>query len=155
MPVHRALVYVGSKLVLRPVPKTRKSNRLVELAPVAVEFLRAYRARRVAHRLAVGERYDTAADFVFADPNGAPLKLATTSRAFIRLQASAGLPRITLHGLRHSFATLGLLAGVPVKVISEMLGHSSAAVTESLNLHVTPGMKTDATNTIAKLIARQ
>ena len=48
---------------------------------------------------------------------------------------------MTLHGLRHSWATLALLDGIPTKVVSEILGHSSTRVTEDVYQHVTPGCR--------------
>ena len=74
------------------------------------------------------------------------------SRTFLRLQTDAKLPRLTLHGLRHSFATVGLLAGIDTKLVSEVLGHANTSITADLYQHVTPGQKADAMNTIADLI---
>ena len=51
-----------------------------------------------------------------------------------------GLPRIRLHDTRHTAATLMLAAGVPVKVVSEMLGHASISITLDVYAHVLPGM---------------
>ncbi len=65
-----------------------------------------------------------------------------------------GLPKITLHGLRHSWASLALLDGIPSKVVAEVLGHSSTAVTENVYMHVTPGMQADATARVAALLRR-
>ena len=48
---------------------------------------------------------------------------------------STGLPRLTLHGPRHTFATVGLDAGVDVLYVAEMLGHSSPAITQSIYQH--------------------
>ena len=64
---------------------------------------------------------------------------------------AAGLPRITLHGLRHSYATAALKAGVPVKII-ERLGHAAVAITLDIYSHVIPGMDELAAHTIAGLI---
>jgi integrase len=73
---------------------------------------------------------------VFADEIGDPLDPPTVSATFGRLVRAAGLPRITLHGARHSFATVALEAGVDVLYVSEILGHSSPAVTQSVYQHV-------------------
>ena len=89
---------------------------------------------------------------MFAHVDGTPLNPATVSRAFDGLVKSAGLPKITLHGLRHTFATLALLDGIPSKVVAEVLGHSSTRVTEDTYQHVTPEMKADATTRVAALV---
>src|SRR5439155_1349940 len=61
----------------------------------------------------------------------------------ISVQKSS-LPRIRLHDLRHTHATILLKAGIPVKVVSERLGHSSPAFTMAVYQHVLPGMQADA-----------
>ena len=81
-----------------------------------------------------------------------PLNPATVSRRFERLVKEAGVPRITLHGTRHTWATLALLEGIPAKVVAEVLGHSSTQVTLYIYSHVTPGMQSDATSCVANLL---
>ena len=62
------------------------------------------------------------------------------SDTFDRRVKSIGLKKIRLHDLRHTWATLALGVGVPVKVVSEVLGHSSPAFTLDVYSHVTPVM---------------
>jgi integrase len=52
---------------------------------------------------------------------------------------AAGVPVIQFHDLRHTFATLALAARVPVKVVSEMLGHKSVKLTLDVYAHSLPG----------------
>ncbi|MGH2732604.1 MAG: tyrosine-type recombinase/integrase [Actinomycetota bacterium] len=59
---------------------------------------------------------------------------------FERQAQAAGLPRIRLHDLRHTYATLSLKAGVPSKIVSARLGHASTGITEDIYQHVTPQM---------------
>ncbi|MGO9343404.1 MAG: tyrosine-type recombinase/integrase [Acidimicrobiales bacterium] len=66
------------------------------------------------------------------------------SDRFERLVASAGLRRIRLHDCRHTAASLMLASGVPVKVVSELLGHSSPTITLSIYAHTLPGMAHEA-----------
>lgn len=148
--VRRTLAYVGTRPVLS-APKTARSRRLVVLPPDTVAALRAHRARQLEERLAAGVDYDDRG-LAFCDPHGRPLSPATVSRRFERLAREAGLPRLTLHGLRHTFATLALRAGIPSKVVAEVLGHASARTTEDIYTHVTPGMQADATARVAGLI---
>ena len=65
------------------------------------------------------------------------------------------LPRIRLHDLRHTWATLALQAGVHPKVVSERLGHAGIAITLDVYSHVTPDMQADAAATVAALLARR
>jgi integrase len=62
------------------------------------------------------------------------------------------LPRIRLHDLRHTHATLLLAAGEPVKVVSERLGHASATITLTVYQHVHPGMGRQAADRYAELL---
>lgn len=76
----------------------------------------------------------------------------TLSQAFERAVAGTTLPRISLHDLRHTHATLLLKAGVPLKVVSERLGHSSPAFTMATYQHILPGMQAEAADTFAALL---
>lgn len=60
---------------------------------------------------------------------------------FVPLLRSAGLPRIRLHDLRHTAATLLLARGIHPKIVSEMLGHTTVGITLDLYSHVTPTMQ--------------
>jgi integrase len=65
---------------------------------------------------------------------------------------AAGLPRIRLHDVRHSYATAALAAGVPPKVISQRLGHATIAITMDTYSHVIPSLDEQAAETVARLI---
>jgi integrase len=73
-------------------------------------------------------------------------------REFAKLINAAGVKTIRFHGLRHTAATLALLAGVPVKVVSERLGHSKTSITLDLYSHVVPGMGKDAAAAVGSLL---
>ena len=148
--VRQTLAYVGTEAVLSE-PKTAKSRRLVVLAPVTVAALRSHRARQAEELLAVGVGASDGG-LVFTHVDGSPLNPATVSRRFDRLVKEAEVPKITLHGTCHTWATLALLEGIPAKVVAEVLGHSSTQVTLDVYSHVTPGMQSDATSRVANLL---
>ena len=91
-------------------------------------------------------------DSVFASPDGRPVHPHLLSQAFDRLVGRACVPRIRLHDLRHTHATLMLKAGVPIKVVSERLGHSTPAFTMTTYQHVLPGMQRDAAALFGRLL---
>jgi integrase len=66
--------------------------------------------------------------------------------------AKADLPKIRLHDLRHTHATIAVKAGIPVKVISERLGHETSAFTMKQYAHVIPGMQAEAARAIARTV---
>jgi integrase len=72
----------------------------------------------------------------------------------VRFVQRLGLPYIRVHDLRHTAATLLLLQGVPVKVVSEMLGHASVTITMNLYMHVLPSMQRAAAEAMEALFAR-
>jgi integrase len=71
---------------------------------------------------------------------------------FERLAHQAGLPKIRLHDVRHSYASAALAAGIPAKIISERLGHANIMITMDTYSHVLPGMDAEAATTVARLI---
>lgn len=106
---------------------------------------RLQKEARMAHRLAWEEN-----DFVFANEIGRPIEATNlVSRSFQPLLRRAGLPRIRFHDLRHTAATLLLGGGeagggIHPKIVSEMLGHSSIAITLDIYSHVIPTMQRQA-----------
>ena len=128
--------------------KTRAGVRSLALDPDTLAALHAYLDRWAEERRLFGQ--DTQLLFVW--PNGQPLHPDTITSLFHKHCAAAGLPRIRLHDVRHSYATAALLAGVPAKVISERLGHATAAFTLQTYAHVIPGMDEEAANSVAALI---
>jgi integrase len=82
--------------------------------------------------------------YVFTQAIGAPIDPDMVSKDFPELVKRAGLPHLTLHGLRHANATLFQVAGVSPKVVSERLGHSNIAITMDTYSHVIPGMQEEA-----------
>ena len=77
---------------------------------------------------------------MFVQADGSPIHPDVLSNTFVRLVKASGVRKIRLHDLRHTWATLALEVGVPVKVVSEVLGHSSPAFTLDVYSHVTPVM---------------
>jgi integrase len=140
--VRRTLVAVGGKPAFS-TPKTERSRRVVALDEGTVAVLRAHRTRQLEERLAIGPGYQDDG-LVFCTVSGAVLHPDNVTNTFDRQVKAAKLPRIRLHDLRHTAATLLLEAGVPLKVVSERFGHSSIAITGDLYQHVTEHMQTDA-----------
>jgi Phage integrase family len=82
----------------------------------------------------------------------APHPPGAVSRWFEQHARAAGLPKIRLHDVRHSYATAALAAGVPAKVVSERLGHATIAITMDTYSHVLPGLDELAAGAVARLI---
>lgn len=147
--VRQALVSVAYELVMS-TPKNHRA-RVIDLDAGTVDQLRQHQKRQALERAEWGVDYDDR-DLVFCKENGEPLHPQTYSQAFERLVARSALPRIRLHDLRHTHATIALAAGIPPKVISERLGHESPAFTLKQYAHVIPGMQAEAAAQIASLV---
>jgi integrase len=132
-------------------PKTAKGKRSIALDPATVAALREHRARQAEERLLVGPLWQDSG-LVFTWGDGRELHPERFTRWFYRLTREAGLPKIRLHDVRHSYATAALVAGVPAKVVSERLGHANIAITMDTYSHVLPGMDEGAAATVASLI---
>ena len=122
--------------------KTTNSRRTIDLDPRTVAVLRSWRRQQLEQKLATGRRGDD--EFVFTRLDGGPIHPDLFSQSWERMVRASNHRRLRLHDLRHTHASILLKAGVPVKVVSERLGHSSPAFTMTVYQHVLPGMQADA-----------
>jgi integrase len=143
--VTKTLEEEDSVLRIKP-PKTAKGRRRVDLPDFVVELLAAHKERKIAENRADAP--------VFSDSRGGYLRRSNVrKRSFHPLIAKAGVPTIRFHDLRHTAATLLLLAGVHPKIVSERLGHASVEITLNTYSHVLPTMQRDAANHIERLLS--
>ena len=120
-------------------PKNGK-GRFISLTQRAVEALKAHRAAQNVERLKAGSLWQDNG-LVFCTYGGRPLDSHNVSRtSFKPLLERAGLPNIRFHDLRHTCATLLLSRGHHPKLVQELLGHASVALTLDRYSHVMPGM---------------
>ena len=118
-------------------PKTAAGNRTIRLTGMAVAALKEHRLTTAKQRIS---------EWVFPSRVGTPLSVHNVhNRSWKPLLERAGLPASTrMHDLRHTCATLLLSRGVPVKVVSEMLGHGDVAITLAVYQSVLPHMQESA-----------
>jgi integrase len=143
-----ANLYLRNKVVIIKAPKTKGSRRNIAFAAHVTDALRAHRTRQRRERLAAGEAWEEH-DLVFATALGQPMSPRVAYDQHEKFLALAKLPHISFHDLRHTAATLLLLQNVNPKVVSEMLGHASVAITLDLYSHVLPDMQQDAAAAMA------
>ena len=147
-----ARVTVGHDVVVSE-PKTPRSRRRIAIDPQTVVVLRDWRKLQLEYRLRWGSSWQDCG-LVFTREDGSALHPDAVSGLFERQIEAAGLPRIRLHDLRHTWASLALQQGVPLKVVSERLGHSSISITADTYQHVTEGMDRDAADRVAQVLFR-
>jgi integrase len=139
--VRRGRVAVGYT-VEEGTPKANRA-RTIGLGLETVSALRTHRKRQLEERMAWGEAW-VDSGLVFTREDGSALHPQTLRWHLRRLARAAGVPIIRFHDLRHCAATYALANGVPVKVVSEMLGHASTGITEDVYAHVLPHMQDSA-----------
>jgi integrase len=142
----------GKTELIFSAPKTESSRRLPSMSEPLIVALKAHRARQAEERLAAGTRWQ-ANDLVFCTRVGGPIDAAVLWRTFKRLLVKAELPPIRFHDLRHSTASLLFKEGVPMKVISELLGHSSIRITADIYSHLTRGTMDETAATMDRILA--
>ncbi len=155
--ISRQVTSIDHEIVVKELPKTKRGH-MVALDSNTVSMLRRWRAQQNEEKLLVGPCYVDEA-YVFCKPDGTVYDPDRFSREFLRKQdqfnrtdAEVALPRLTLHGLRHTWATLALHEGIDIKVVSDRLNHSSTFVTREIYTHVTPPMQSDAAERVASRI---
>lgn len=132
---------LDGKHVIGSTTKTSK-HRSIALSGSVVEALRGW--RRVQTPLRVAAAQWPGGDQVLTDRAGVPLTNSRWSDHHAGIIAAAGVTTITLHGLRHTAATLMLERGVHPKIVSEILGHASIQITLDLYSHVSVDLQRGA-----------
>lgn len=155
-------------------PKTDSSNRTVPLPAVAMKELEAWRTQQKRDRLAAGLAWQNHG-FVFTAENGSPLDLSNLRRgSFREVMEAAGLgvqgpipektgsrgpaptkrpfkPDFRIYDLRHTCASLLLKGGIPLKTVSEILGHNSITITADIYGHMIDGMAQEPANKLEEM----
>jgi integrase len=135
-------------------PKTDAGERTIAIDTATMQVLHAHQAVRDAEKSLCGDTWVDQTGLLFTEPDGTPLHPAKVTAIFITLVAEAGLPPIRLHDLRHGAATLALAAGVDIKIVQVMLGHSSHAITADIYTSVLPQVAHHAAEATAAVIPR-
>ncbi|WP_157490960.1 MULTISPECIES: site-specific integrase [Protofrankia] len=140
--VRRTLQRANGKLMFTPA-KTVRSHRTLPLSGSLVEILKEHRRSQEGAMATAGPDWIDH-DLVFASAIGTPLDPRNVNRRFTAIRTAAGLPWVRPHDLRHAFATLLVAEGVPMRVIMELLGHSTINLTMNTYAHVLPEAQEDA-----------
>ncbi|MEJ7799046.1 MAG: site-specific integrase [Ilumatobacter sp.] len=155
--ISRQVTAIDHRVVVKDVPKT-KHGHLIRLDGGTVAMLRRLRSEQAEEKLRLGPGYADEG-YVFCQWDGQPYHPERFSREFDRNREYFNrdhpddpLPPITLHGLRHTWATLALRAGIDIKIVSERLNHGSTTITREIYTHVTPPMQSDAAEMVGALI---
>src|SRR6266568_9286810 len=138
--VRRTLAWVHGMGYVEGEPKTKAGRRKIGLSNVVVEALKEHRIRQEQARMKMGDRWRELG-LIFCNMHGGYFNPGRIWYLFKKVLKAAGLPDVRFHDLRHGAATVLLAAKVDLKVVSELLGHSSVAVTADIYGHVLPEMQ--------------
>jgi integrase len=133
-------------------PKTRRSVRSLSLPAVATAALERQREGQATAKAAAGTAWQDRDGLIFTNEVGQPLRGYTVTARFRDMLAAAGLPHISFHGLRHSAATALLTAGIPLRTVSDLLGHSTIALTADVYGHVERQSRRDAADAMDRAL---
>ncbi len=131
--------------------KRPASLRTVPLPPFALQAVREQKARQKADRMAAGEGW-VERGLVWTRPDGSPLSPPMLRNAVRRMLGTARLPRVTIHELRHSYASMLLNKDASLKDVQELLGHASVRTTADLYGHVTAARKSEVVGRLQAIL---
>jgi integrase len=132
--------------------KTKTSRRDLALGATAARALRRERLRQKERRVAAGDLWQDRDGLMFTDALGRPLRGTNVSGSFSAALKRHGLPHVRFHDLRHGVASMMLKAGVPLKVISDTLGHSTIVITANLYTHTDQEQQRQAADALERAI---
>ena len=116
-------------------PKTQTSGRSVPLVDKAVDLLLLHKKSQEEYRDFVGDHYKNQ-ELIFSNSRGGYIDPGNLNRKLNKVAKKIGIPSLSSHVMRHTFATRGLEAGVSLKAMQEFLGHSSIKITGDIYTHL-------------------
>lgn len=148
--IAQTILQIGGQIII-DTPKSRAGRRQVSLDSGTVGLIPAHRTRQRRERLAAGEAWQDHG-LMFCRQDGRELSPDWVSLHFRELTVAAGLPVIKLHEARHTAATLGLEAGIDIKIVSDQLGHSTTRITQDLYTHVRRAVHDEAAEKVLRFL---
>ena len=121
-------IYIGA-------PKTDSSVRPLPISTAAVMILLEYKCWQDAQREKLGDAWEDRDGRVFTTDIGAPIFPDSMTQWFSTFVARSGLPKVTVHSLRHTYASLMIADGTPLVVVSRQLGHAQTSTTANIYAH--------------------
>lgn len=135
----KTLLRINGQIVTG-TPKTEKGKRELPLINDAIKLLKEQKKEQTEQKLQARNIWDDG-NYIFTSTIGTPLDKDHINRTLHRICKKANIKPFSIHTLRHTFATRGLESGIDLRVMQELLGHSSLAMTADIYSHVLPHKK--------------
>lgn len=153
--VRQAAVYSSAtKKIHYKEPKSREGYRTLVIPKETAELLKKHREQQEEDKEFFGRKYKDN-NLVVCKDNGEPYLPGSFSHTFERALKDKGLPKTTLHQLRHAYATLLMKYRTDVKIVSSLLGHSRTEFTQDIYQHTLKEMKQKAAKTVSSKLLRK
>lgn len=133
-------------------PKTRKSRRAIPLDDATLSILKKWRRMQRAEWLQIGINTMDAKQLLFTTIDNDPIQLSHPRLWMHRICKRCGLPKLSPHALRHTYATMLISEGIDFKTVSDLLGHSTVSMTLDTYAGVYEEKKTAAVNLLANIM---
>ena len=114
-------------------------------------MLSEYKIWQNTERLKCGDVWFDS-DRLFTKWDGKPMQPNTISHWFADWVKENNLPNVNIHSLRHTNATLLISGGIPIRVVSDMLGHSQPSTTSNIYTHVIQSAAAAAADTLQDIL---
>ena len=139
----RSSQYIGNKQFITKEPKTKAGIRKISIGAGICQLLQNYRQHQAEQREKAGDQW-VETDRLFTQWNGNPIYPDTITDWFPKFLDRCGLPKVTLHSLRHSNASLMIAEGVDIRTVSNRLGHAQTSTTLNIYSHALKSRDQDA-----------
>ena len=134
--VRKTSNYIPGRGVYMDTPKTVTSERMLKLSASAILLLKEYKAWQDQQKQRLGDAWEGTDDRVFTTDSGRPLAPDSVTRRFHAFINRSGLQHITIHSLRHTYASLMISDGTPLVIVANQLGHAQTSTTANIYAHV-------------------
>jgi len=149
--ISRTSLYTSSRGVFTDTTKTKGSQRSIIAADSVISVLKQYKLWQTEERLRLGSKWHNT-DRLFTTWDGRPMCDTAPGTWLKKFCVQNGFRVVNIHSFRHLYASLMISAGVDVKTVSAVLGHSNASTTLNIYAHAFAEAKATATNAVADIL---
>ena len=148
--VQRQAQEVRGRGVVFLEPKTQAGIRKIVLGKSIIEELQNHKRYQDGFKKSYHESWQEHY-LIFATSNGTPFRQRNVGRDFYKIFERVNLPRIRFHDLRHTAASLMINRGIPIVVVSKILGHSKPSVTLNIYAHCVSDLQYEAAKVMEEI----